>query len=66
MSQLYNKLPSELLNICDEYTAYCLNEACAYILTEMKNGKEPKWFDKKKEDKIENGLQYLLSLQQNL
>lgn len=66
MSQLYNKRPSELLNIYDEYVAYCLDEACAYILTEMKNGKEPKWFDKKKEDKIENGLQYLLSLQQNL
>lgn len=66
MSQLYNKRPSELLNIESEYVAYCLDEACAYILTEMRAGKEPEWFDKKKENKVENGLQYLLSLQKNL
>lgn len=66
MSQLYNQRPSEILNIYDEYVAYCLDEACAYITIMMRDGNEPKWTDKKKEEKIEDGLQYLLSLQQNL
>lgn len=41
MSKLYNKLPSELLHIKDEYTAYCFDEACAYILTKMESGEQP-------------------------
>ena len=66
MSQLYNQRPSEILNIYDEYVAYCLDEACAYIAIMMRDGNEPDWADKKKKNKIENGLDYLLSLQQNL
>ena len=27
----------------DDYTAYCLDEACGYIVSEMMNGKEPKF-----------------------
>lgn len=41
MSQRYRRPPSELLHIDDEYTAYCLDEACAYIMTKMDNGEEP-------------------------
>ena len=33
--------PSELLGIDDVYTAFCFDEACAYIISEMKEGKEP-------------------------
>lgn len=66
MSELYHTRPSQLLNIEDEYTAHCLDEACMYITLMMRQGKEPQWFDKKKENKIEDGLQYLLSLQKNL
>lgn len=33
--------PSELLGIEDAYTAFCFDETCAYILKEIKDGKEP-------------------------
>ena len=33
--------PSELMDISDAYTAFCFDEACAYILKELKDGKEP-------------------------
>lgn len=41
MSQRYKKTPSELLSIDDAYTAYCLNEACAYIMGMLDKGEEP-------------------------
>ena len=40
MVKRYNKLPSELMSIEDEYTAYCFNEACSFILGELEAGKE--------------------------
>ena len=46
MSKQYSKLPSEILSIEDEYTSYCLNEACAYIHAKMEQGETPK-FQKK-------------------
>ncbi|WP_057560607.1 hypothetical protein [Paraclostridium sordellii] len=39
----YNKLPSEILKIEDEYTAFCFDEACMYISNEIDNGKKPRW-----------------------
>lgn len=66
MSQLYNKRPSEFIGGLDEYTAFCFDEACSYIISMMRQDKEPRWKDKVKENKIEDGLQYLLSLQKNL
>lgn len=39
--KIYNTRPSILLHIQDEYTAYCLDEACGYIISEIKNGKTP-------------------------
>lgn len=38
--------PSELMGIIDPYTAYCLDEACSYILAKLENGEEPR-FEKK-------------------
>ena len=35
--------PSELLDIEDAYTAYCLDEACAFILYRIKKGESPKF-----------------------
>lgn len=32
--------PSDLLEIEDAYTAFCFDEACAYILSEIQDGKE--------------------------
>lgn len=40
-SQIYNMLPSKILNIKDEYTAFCFNQACAYIRDMKENGAEP-------------------------
>lgn len=33
--------PSDLMEIEDAYTAFCFDEACAYILSELKDGKTP-------------------------
>lgn len=46
VSNRYQKRPSEILNIKDEYTAYCLDEACAYIMNRLDN-KEEMYFTKK-------------------
>lgn len=40
MVKRYKKLPSEIMFIEDDYTAYCFNEACAFILGELEAGKE--------------------------
>lgn len=40
MVQRYQRTPSELLAIEDEYTSYCLDEACAYIMSRLDAGEE--------------------------
>lgn len=40
MAKAYNKLPSEIMRIQDEYTAYCFDEACDEIMYHI--GKEEK------------------------
>ena len=42
LSKHYACRPSELLNIPDEYTAYCFDEVCAEIVLTMTDEKEPK------------------------
>jgi hypothetical protein len=44
---MYKKTPSELLFIQDEYTAFCLNQACAYIRSKIEYDKEEPVFTKK-------------------
>ena len=34
-------LPSQVMSIDDEYTAYCFNEACMNVLTRLKNNETP-------------------------
>lgn len=34
-------LPSEIMGIDDEYTAFCFNEACSYIVSRLQDGDEP-------------------------
>lgn len=41
MSRRFRKPPSEVLHVEDEYTAYCLDEACDYILDMISSGQEP-------------------------
>jgi hypothetical protein len=38
--------PSLLLEIDDGYTAYCFDEACAYIVRQLEDDKEPKYRSK--------------------
>lgn len=38
MAEMYKILPSQIMAIDDEYTAYCFNEACANIRQHQKNG----------------------------
>lgn len=33
--------PSEMLGIRDTYTAFCFDEACAYIIKNLQDGMEP-------------------------
>nr|DAS31108.1 MAG TPA: hypothetical protein [Caudoviricetes sp.] len=37
---MFNKTPAELLFIDDEYTAFCLNQACAYIRAKIEQDEE--------------------------
>lgn len=41
MSQIYQERPSSLLEIEDPYTSFCLDEACAYIIAMVRDGKKP-------------------------
>lgn len=41
MSKLYRIRPSEIVGIVDVYTAFCFDEACAYITSRIKDGEEP-------------------------
>lgn len=50
-SKLYNCLPSRIIGINefeDSYTAFCFNEACAYIRVKIEEGKKPRYKDKEK------------------
>lgn len=48
LSAAQGKDPSEIMGIEDEYTAFCFNEACTYIVTQIKNGNELHYEKKKK------------------
>lgn len=41
MAQTYRCRPSEMVGTADDYAAYCLDEACAYILGALEEGKRP-------------------------
>lgn len=41
LANVYKRSPSNLLDITDPYTAYCLDEACAYIIKKLEAGEEP-------------------------
>ena len=55
---MFRTRPSQMLNLEDEYTAYCFDEACAYIYSQIKDGKKGIFEEDKKENK---GLQMLLN-----
>lgn len=48
MANKFDSRPSTLLAVEDEYTAYCLDEAAAYVISKIEDGEEPV-FEKKVE-----------------
>lgn len=40
MSEQYRTRPSELLGLCDSYTAFCFDEACYFIRTKLQDLKK--------------------------
>jgi hypothetical protein len=49
------KLPSEMIGIEDEYTAYCFNEAIAYMTTRIRNGDKPIFMTRERVKNIKTG-----------
>lgn len=41
LSKAYDKLPSEVMRIDDEYTAFCFDEACEEITYRLGKGEQP-------------------------
>lgn len=49
MSKLYNCLPSDIIGIEDNYTAFCFNEACAEIMLRLQNEEKPIYREQREE-----------------
>lgn len=45
MARTYGLRPSAALDIADPYTAWCLDEACAYMQVMIDGKKRPIWRD---------------------
>lgn len=41
MSKQYNTRPSAIVFIDDEYTAYCFDKACMYMISQIIDKKQP-------------------------
>lgn len=50
MSKQYNCLPSEILGINDNYTAFCFNEACCEIILRLQNDETPHYIEKREQN----------------
>lgn len=48
LANVYKVRPSTLLDITDSYTAYCFDEACAYIVGKLENNEQPQFRQKYK------------------
>ena len=55
----FNKLPSEIARIYNEYEAFCFDEACDYIIRQLEDKKTPRWREDRqsKKDVRSNNLQ---------
>ncbi|WP_155394964.1 hypothetical protein [Clostridium sporogenes] len=60
MVKMYNKTPSELLKIEDEYVAYCLDEVMTEFIYRIENGEKPRFVNTNKDRKDNPGLKMLL------
>ncbi|KEH91685.1 hypothetical protein Z962_p0062 (plasmid) [Clostridium botulinum C/D str. BKT12695] len=58
---MYQKTPSEILKINDEYVAYCLDEAITEFIVRLQNDEKPKFKVNENRHKNDNpGLNMLL------
>lgn len=55
MARMYQKRPSEVLNIDGEYEAYCFDEASLMYISYLEDGKKPKWLQKNANDMLKSG-----------
>ena len=44
----FNKLPSEIARIHQEYEAFCFDEACEYIIKQLEDKNNPIWREDRK------------------
>ena len=44
----FNKLPSEIARVYQEYEAFCFDEACEYIIKQLEDKKNPVWREDRK------------------
>ncbi|HDX7060949.1 TPA: hypothetical protein ACMVDC_000600 [Clostridioides difficile] len=51
---MYNKMPSEILRIKDEYTSFCFDEACMFLVDAIKNDKKLKFENDEKKTIAKN------------
>lgn len=49
MSKQYGCLPSDLLGIEDDYTAFCFNEACCQLMIKLENGEKPTYIEEREQ-----------------
>lgn len=51
MAKEYNQRPSAIINLDNDYEAYCFDEACLYLYQALKDGKELHFAGVKEETK---------------
>lgn len=55
MAKDYKTRPSEILNLrsnLGDYEAYCFDECCSYILSQIRDGKEPAFETNKEKNSV--------------
>lgn len=62
-AQEFKKLPSEVLGITDSLAKYCFDQACSYILRNLREGRELKL---NKPAKTSNNMNAYLEYMQSL
>ena len=53
MSKQYGCLPSQILGIEDNYTAFCFNEACCEIMLRIQNDEKPIYIEDREQKQKE-------------
>lgn len=47
--------PSQVLNLTNDYEAFCFDEACTFIINKLEEKEEP-WFDDSEEQKNNDNI----------